>query len=386
MSLDFDPQVLSSREDPYPLYRELREKHPIFHSEARDMWVISRYADVQAVLRDADTFASGRGIVPTGFVSQKPMLITQDAPYHTHLRSALRGIFTPRRVRTLEDFIRRLTRDLLNGIDSQQEIDLVSTFCDPLPVAVVTDLLGVGFADRDEFKRHANVIVHAAANAGEGADEAQQWIYDYVEGVLPERRERPGEDLLSSLLHPTEGRPKLTPDELLGFCSLLLIAGTETTANGLCNAAYLLHAHPELRRQLSENPSQMQGAVEELLRVESPVPGLSRITTRDVEINGEKIPEGARVHMLFASANRDEEVFRDADTIRPERNPNPHFAFGFGVHFCLGSSLARLELQIALQELLARFPNYDLVPERWERIESDAARGFEHLPFRPNPQ
>ncbi|MBW2268724.1 MAG: cytochrome P450 [Deltaproteobacteria bacterium] len=384
--MDFDPHALSAREDPYPLLRELRQKHPIFYSETRDMWVVSPYAGVRAVLRDAETFASGRGTVPTGFTSQKPMLITQDPPYHDHLRRAVRSTFAPRRVQTLEAFIRGVTRELLDAIDPKEESDLVSVFSDPLPVAVVTDLLGIGFEDRDEFKRHADVIIHAAANTSEGVDEAQQWIYDYVEGVLPEREKNPGEDLVSSLLHPADEETKLTPDELLGFCSLVLIAATETTTNGLCNAVYLLHAHPELRRQLVADPSRMPGAVEEFLRLESPVHGLSRVTTRDVEFMGEKIEEGSRIHMLFAAANRDEEIFSEPDTIRPERSPNPHLAFGLGVHFCLGSSLARLELRIALQELLARFPNYDLVRERWERLESDAARGFARLPIRPDPR
>jgi len=384
--MDIDPHTLSSEEDPYPLFRELRENHPIVYSEPREMWVISRYADVRGVLRDAETFASGRGTVPTGFTSQKPMLITQDPPYHTHLRGAVHGTFTPRRMGALESFIRRVSCELLDAIDPGAESDLVSAFTDPLPVAVVTDLLGIGFEDRDEFKRHADVIIHAVTSGGEGVDEAQQWIYDYVESTLPERRENPGEDLVSALLHPAEGEPELSLDELLGFCSLLLMAGTETTTNGFGNAVYLLHRHPELRNQLVEDPSLMKGAVEEMLRVESPVPGLSRVTTREVELLGEKIPEGSRVHMLFASANRDEEVFPEADALRPERSPNPHLAFGLGIHFCLGASLARLELQIGLQELLARFPSYELFPERWERIESDAARGFNRLPIRPDPR
>ncbi|MAE69634.1 MAG: cytochrome [Gemmatimonadetes bacterium] len=385
MSIDFDPHIQSSREDPYPLFRELREKHPIVYSEARDMWVVSRYADVRTVLCDAELFVSGRGTVPTGFTSQKPMLITQDEPYHTHLRGALHGAFTPRRVRLLEPLIRRVTRELLDAMDPKAECDFMSAFADPLPVAIVTDILGLGFEDRDEFRSHADVLIHASSNAIESVDEAQEWIYDYVKRILPEREKAPGDDLLSALLNPAEGVPKLTPDELLGFCSILLIAGTETTANGFGNAVYVLHSHPDLRRQLVQDPSRMKGAVEEFLRLESPVPGLSRVASRDTELAGEKIEKGSRVHMLFAAANRDEAIFADPETIVPERSPNSHFAFGFGVHYCLASSLARLELQIGLQEILARFPDFELVPERWQRIESDAARGFVSLPFRPNP-
>lgn len=383
--MDFDPQALSAAPDPYPVFRALREEHPIFHSERRDLWVVSRYEDVRAVLLDPGTFASGQGTVPTGFVSAKPMLISQDPPYHTHLRSAVHLAFTPRRMRALEGFIRRTAGELLLAIDPERETDLFEALTDPLPVAVVTELLGIGFEDRREFSRRAGAIIHASEEEGLSSEEAIEWITAYLERVLPERAERPGDDLVSHLLHPAPGEPRLTHDEVVGFCALLLMAGTETTTNALGNAVALLNAHPDVRRRLADRPEGLGRAIEEFLRFESPVPGLSRVTTRDVEIHGVAVPKGARVHMAFAAANRDERAFPNAESLDVTRTPNPHLAFSLGIHFCLGASLARSELRIALEELLARFPDFHVDAGRGVRLRSDAARGFSFLPFVGRP-
>jgi cytochrome P450 len=383
--VDFDPQELSAVDDPYPVFRELRERHPVFYGAARELWVVSRYEDVRGVLLDAETFASGMGTVPIGVVSPRPMMITQDPPRHTKLRGAVHLTFTPRRMRELEGFIRRVTRDLLDAIDPEAETDLYSALTDPLPVAVITELLGIGFEDRREFSRHAAAVIHASEGEGPSAEEAMLWICGYLERMLREREQRPGDDLVSQLLEPAPGERRLMRDEVVGFCALLLMAGTETTTNALGNAVALLHRHRDLRRRLARQPEGLPKAIEELLRLESPVPGLSRVTTRDVEIRGVAIPKGARVHMAFAAANRDESVFPDAERLDPDRTPNPHLAFGLGIHFCLGASLARSELRIALEELLARFPEFRVDPARSVRLRSDAARGFSHLAFTGRP-
>jgi cytochrome P450 len=380
--MDFDPQALSAMDDPYPVFARLREEAPVFHAADRGLWVVSRYEDVRRILLDPETYASGQGTVPTGFVSAKPMMISQDPPVHTRLRAATHLRFTPRRMAALDGFIRRTTRELLDAIDPAEEVDLFDALTDPLPVAVITELLGIGFEDRREFSHYAGAIIHAVEGEGPSAGEAIEWIYRYLEGVLEERAKRPGDDLVSALLQPVEeGQSALSHDEVVGFCALLLMAGTETTTNALGNAVVLLQRHPALRTQLAEQPAGLPAVIEELLRLESPVPGLSRVTTRDVEIRGVKIPKGERVHMAFAAANRDERVFRDPDVLDPTRSPNPHLAFSLGIHFCLGASLARTELRIALEELLARFPDYQASPERGVRLRSDAARGFAALPF-----
>ncbi len=380
--MEFDPQALSELPDPYPIFADLRENHPVHYSAERDLRVVSRYEDVRRVLLDAETFASGKGTVPTGFVAMKPMLITQDPPYHTQLRSAVHLSFTPRRMAKLDAFIRKVTRDLLDAIDPKAETDFFNALTDPLPVAVITELLGIGIEDRKTFNLNAGAVIHANKQGpGPTPAEGIEWIYRYLENVLPEREAEPGDDLVSRLLHPGPDEPKLTHDEVVGFCALLLMAGTETTTNGLGNAIAVLHERPEIRRQLAEKPEGLARAIEECLRFESPVPGLSRVASRDVELHGKKIPQGARVHMAFAAANRDERMFPHGESFDPNRSPNAHLAFSLGIHFCLGASLARTEMRIALEELLARFPNYQMIPERAVRLRSDAARGFSFQPI-----
>ena len=381
---DFDPHRLTAEEDPYPVYAELREHHPIYYSEERRMWVVSRYEDVRAVLLDAATWASGEGTTPNEFVSEKPMLISQDPPYHTHLRGAVHHSFTPRRMRVLEKRVREIAAELARAMEGQEEVDLFRSYTDPLPVAVISELLGVGIEDRDEFKRRADAIIHTTDGRGEGALEAQRWIYDYLERVLPEREGLdPEVDLISLLLNPPEGMKEvLSGDEVVGFCSILLLAGTETTTNALGGALQLLDERRELRDSLGKNPSALPPVIEECLRLESPVQGLSRVATRDTEVLGQRIRAGERIHMLFAAANRDPQVFPDPERFDPSRDPNPHLSFGLGIHFCLGASLARMELRVALEELLTRFPDHALLPDRWERQASDTNRGFVKLPVR----
>jgi cytochrome P450 len=379
--MEFDPLALSLEEDPHPYFRHLREHAPVFYSEAQDLWVVSRYDDVRSVLRDSETFASSLGTVPDGFLPSKPMLIVEDAPYHTHLRAAVHDRFTPRRMCSFEPFIRKVSAALLDAIDPAVETDLVRAFTDPLPVAVVTELLGIGIEDRDEFKSCAGRIIHSSGRDHEDVDRAQNWIYDAIERMLPSRESVPHADLIRALMHPEPGTRTLTRDELLGFCSVLLIAGTETTTNAFGNALLILDRERALRESLVREPERLPRAIEEFLRFESPAPGLSRVTTRDTELRGQRLPKGSRVHMLFASANRDEAIFEGADRVDAGRDPNPHLAFGLGVHFCLGASLARLELRVGLEEFLKRFPDYDLVRGKWERLPSEVARGFVRLPF-----
>ncbi|NRA06778.1 MAG: cytochrome P450 [Myxococcales bacterium] len=381
----FDPHRLTAEDDPYPIYREMREEHPLYYSEEREIWVVSRYADVRATLLDAGTWASGQGTVPSGFLAEKPMLISEDPPYHTHLRGAVHLSFTPRRMRALEKRVREIAVELLDAVDPEADTELFSTYTDPLPVAVMTELLGVGIEDRDEFKRCADAIIHTTEGRGEAAAEAQRWIFDYLENVLPERAQDadPEEDLVSMLLQPPpDARGQLTHDEVVGFCTILLLAGTETTTNALGNILHLLERNPALRAELAARPESLPLAIEECLRLESPVQGLSRVASRDVEVLGEKIREGERLHMLFGSANRDERVFPDAEQLDPRRDPNPHLSFGLGIHFCLGASLARTELRVGLEELLARYPGYALDRERSHRQASDTNRGFTQLTAR----
>jgi hypothetical protein len=379
--MHFDPVALSVQEDPYPFFRSLRDEEPVLYSEKNDLWVVSRYEDVRHVLRNPQDFASGLGTVPDGFLPSKPMMIVEDPPYHTRLRTAVHERFTPRRIGVFGAFIERVVAELLDGIDPDEETDLVKAFTDPLPVAVVTELLGIGFEDRDEFKHHAGRMIHPGDRGHQDVQDAQAWIFEYIARHLPKHGDRSCDDLIHALVTPQGGEQPLTRDEILGFCSLLLTAGTETTTNAFSSTLLILHREREMRERLVAQPDELPRAIEEFLRFESPVPGLSRVTTRDVELGGRSLEKGSRVHMLFASANRDERIFADADRVCPTRDPNPHLAFGLGIHFCLGASIARLELRLALQAMLERFPDYSLVLDHAERLASEVARGYSKLPF-----
>jgi hypothetical protein len=380
MTIAFDPFVQTSSPDPHPVYRALRDHEPLYHAEKRKLWVLSRHADVRAAILDPKTFSSAKGVIPSGFVPEKPVLISSDPPYQTRLRKAVQRALTPRRASELEPLIRSFARRLLDGLPRGEEIDLVAAYTQPIPMYVMSELLGVPMEDRPTFQRWANAVVNTNVGSSSAIETAQRELYAYFARVVAERRANPREDLMSLLLSPTEDGDLLTEDEMLGFCFLLLLAGIETTTAALGNAVALLDRYRDDRKRLIEDPSQIPSAIEEVLRFDSPVQGLSRVLSRDVELHGRKLREGERVHMLFAAANRDERCFAEPDRFDTGRDPNPHLAFGFGVHFCLGASLARLELRIGLEELLARAPDYEVAARELERVQSDTNRLFVRLP------
>jgi len=380
MSVAFDPFVQTSAPDPHPVYRALLDGEPLYRNEERGLWVLSRHADVRAAILDPETYSSAQGVIPSGFVPEKPILISSDPPAHTRLRKAVQRALTPRRVGALEPMIRDYARRLLAELPRGEEIDLVARFTQPLPMYVMSELLGVPMEDRPIFRRWAEAVVHTNVGSSSAIETAQRELYAYFAGVVAERRAKPREDLMSILLSPTEEGCLLSEDEMLGFCFLLLLAGIETTTAALGNAAALLDRERGERKRLVEDPSRIPCAVEEVLRYDSPVQGLSRTLTRDVLLHGRRVAKGERVHMLFAAANRDERVFPEPDRFDTGREPNPHLAFGFGVHFCLGASLARLELRIGLEELLARAPRYEVTEAEPLRVRSDTNRLFVRLP------
>lgn len=376
-----DPIAQAAADDPHATYGELREHHPVHYIESRDLWVLSRYEDVLAAIRDPETFSSSRGVVPSGFVPDKPTLIVLDPPAHTPMRHAVMRAFTPRRIAALEPRIRELARDLVAALPAEGETDAFEGFTDPLPIYVIAELLGVDAAQRPMFKRCGDAIVYSSGADPQTLLDAQSELTDYLAGVFAQRREQPRDDLISVLLTTTSEGRALTEDELLGLCFLLVVAGTETTTSALGNAMLVLEKERGARQQLLADPSLIDSCVEEVLRFDSPVQGLSRVTTRDVKLHGRDVPKGARVHLLFAAANRDRRVFPDPDRFDVTRSPNHHLAFSLGIHFCLGASLARMELRVGIEELLRRAPDYQLRSEGLERLPSDTNRGFGALPL-----
>lgn len=381
----FDPDIIA---DPYPVYRELRDHAPAYWSAQANSWVLSRYEDVSAALVDPETYSSASGIFPTppGVDMTQlflPMLIMTDPPRHSALRKIVSKAFTPRRIAALEPHIHAIVDDLLGRTPDTGAWDFVTGFSGPLPAIVIADMLGVPRADRDRFRAWSTSLIQSNPTRGEFGPglEAAAALYEYFTAFLAERRAHPREDLMSALVQAEADGERLSEEELLGFCLLLLVAGHETTTNLLSNSAVILSRHPDSRRQLAERPDLVPAAVEELLRYDSPVQGLSRTLTRPVDLHGQRLMAGDTVLLLFGSANRDDHAFPEADRFDIHRAPERQVAFGRGIHFCLGAALARLEARVALQTLLARTHDWEVDTGSAIRLRSGPIRGYVSLPM-----
>jgi cytochrome P450 len=391
VGIQYDPFDATIIGDPYPTYRLLRDEDPVHHAAESDAvtWVLSRHQDVQAAALDHDRYSSVDGIVPTppgsDFVqSFLPMMILMDPPRHNQLRALVSRAFTPRRIEALHDSIEELAQDLAGRlVRGDRAADFVADFAGVLPAMVIADLLGVPREDRDQFRQWSSRLVQVDPTHGETADalSAMASMYGYFADFLADRRQAPREDLMSALVYAEIDGVRLTDEELLGFCMLLLVAGNETTTNLLGNAAVVLAHDPDSRRRLATDHTLLGPAIEELLRYNSPVQGLSRTLTRDVMLHNTMMRTGESVLLLFGSANRDERVFPDPDVFDIDRKPEHQMAFGRGVHFCLGAALARLEARIALSALLRRLPNWDVDLDSAQRLRSGLVRGYTSLPI-----
>jgi cytochrome P450 len=387
--MEFDPFDPELHQDPYPVYQRLRDEFPVHYNSPLRFFTLSRHADVLAALQAPDLYISGQGVyvgVPEyddgKIADQVPLLITTDRPRHTQLRALVSRAFTPRRIALLEPRIRAIARGLLDNVKGRREFDLVREFSGPLPTIVIAELLGVPAEDQEWFKEKSTAVAQFDPSAPR--DETQMGpaleLGSYLAKVLAQRRSDPRDDLLSALLAAEIDGERLSDVELIGFGFLLLVAGNETTTNLISNAAILLDRHRDQRRLLLDDPARIPGAIEEFLRFDSPVQGLARTTTMPVTLHGVTIPEGSKVLLLFGSANHDERAIPEAERFDVLRAPNPHVAFGFGAHFCLGANLARLEARVAFEELLARLPDYRMTQSRVERHCSGPIRGALRLP------
>ena len=383
----FDPHSRQLQDDPYPVYQRMRDEEPVLHVPELGFWAISRYDDVKELLRHPERFSSMRSLDPNDAMAQVPMIVVMDPPRHDALRSLLNRAFTPQRIAKLEPRIRTITSELIDAFIEEGRCDLWRGLSAPLPTIVIAELLGVPASDREMFKERSNALAESVG-PGMEIDSAQMAVAShpvmelaaYLSSIFEEKRVNPADDLMSALLEAEIDGQRLNQAEIVGFAVLLLIAGNETTTNLISNGAVLLDEHPEQRALLLEDPSRIPLAVEECLRFDSPVQGLERLVTEELEVGSVKLERGDRVFLMLGSANRDERATQGAERFDVSREKNAHLAFGFGSHFCLGASLARMEARIAFEELLSRLPDYRVAGPT-ERLYSGAFRGLLRVPL-----
>jgi hypothetical protein len=386
----YDPYSHELHKDPYSVYKTLRDQHPLYRIEGRNCWVLSRFADVVDAALNWQGLISGKGVLLdrndlTSDTGGLPMLVMLDPPRHTTLRQIVSRAFTPRRVAEMESRIRQTAIELLESVRARGgDGEFVRDVAGPLPSTVIADMMGVPKTDQDDFREWSDSVLRGDPSVPESTEAslmAVAHLFEYFQAAVEDRRQNPKDDLVTALVHAEldEGE-ELGPDELLWFCILLLVAGNETTTNLLSNGMVTLARHPDQRASLAMDPALIPNAIEEIVRYESPVQVLARTVAEEVELHGTRLQPGDKVLLLWGSANRDDREFDDPDTFDIRRKIVRHAAFGHGIHFCLGASLARLEGRVVFQELLRQFPSYELAGEP-ELLHSGIIRGFDSVPF-----
>jgi cytochrome P450 len=381
-----DPEFYAS--DPFGTYRMLREQSPVYWCSAGGFFALTRHEDVLAVSRDPATFCSGEGIAMRGGEMMVPggvTLISTDPPRHAAQRRFINRSFTKGAVSRLEPHVRDIVREALDAVPAGEPFDFVEAVAARVPVIVIAELLGVPVEDREKFITWTNASVGPADP--EFADLLSTTMPEqlaYFEDIIGRRRAEPRDDLISVLAEAEAGHDDFSPSELNLLCFLLLGAGGETTRNLIAHGLVGLIRHPDQQAILREG-REAGRAVEELLRWVSPLIHQARTVTTDTEIDGRRLAAGDQVVMLYGSANRDERVFgQTAEDLDVTRDPNPHLAFGFGEHFCLGAALARLEGQVLFEELADRFGHWSVAGPP-ERLRSTMIRGIKRLPVVLSP-
>ncbi len=388
--MEFNPFAPEVRQNPYPYYAHLRNHSPVYWVESLQSWAVSRYEDVAYVAKNTQLFSSAP-IVPAILGELNPVpevnwLISTDPPAHMALRKLVNKAFTPRMVGALEPRIKEIAAQLLDGIEEGGDFDLVRDFSTPLPVMVIAEMLGVETERYRDFKRWSDDMLRATGGAIPPAElerlrASVDDLRHYFEQAIEERRRNPKEDLITALVRAEEERQALSAREVLAMCLLLLLGGNETTTNLLGNTVITLLSHPAELAKVRADLSLVPQMIEEMLRYESPVQAILRLATSDAEIAGSTIPAGGRVLILYGSANRDERQFPNPDTFDLTRNPQDHLGFGFGIHYCLGAPLARLEARVAMDAFLRRFPRIQLREQRLNWVDSFVVRGPKMLPL-----
>ena len=390
--MELNPFSYAFHDDPYPTYRWLRAHAPVYRNDAIDFWALSRFEDVLAASLDHETYSSAKGTVlelDPAFVDLVPMIIFMDPPRQTRLRRLVSKAFTPARIATLEPLIRGIAVDLLERMVPARGGDFIADFAARLPIEVISTMIGVPPADREQIRQWSDEGLSRDADDAampRAALEANARLNQYFYALATEKRARPQADMISLLAHAgftdDDGTlQQLSDIELTGFCSLLAAAGSETVTKLLGNAVVLLARHPAQRQRLVDDPGAIPNAVEECLRYWPPSQYQGRTLTRDVTLHGITMPRDARVILLTGAACRDERAFADADRFDIGREVSVQLALGHGAHKCLGAALARLESRVALEELHARIPAYAIDESQCTRVHMSNVHGFASVPM-----
>jgi len=373
------------QEDPYPVYEWLHAQGPVYRNERRDFYALTRFDDVAAALRDWQRFSSSAGVRPDDLLElQGPSIIAMVPPRHRELRQLVQPAFLPQAVARLEAFVEHQAATLLDATADLDEFDVVESFGRRLPVLVICELLGLPPEDGDMLKNWADEIVETSAVDGTTSDSARragERLRAYFENQLEDRRGRPGDDLLSRLVEVAAADDPRSHAEAVGMCNLLFEAGNSTTSSLIGNSLCALAEHLDQRAWIIDHPESWPGAIEELLRYDSPVQNMSRVLTEPLHVQGVPIPAGATVVLVLGAANRDPRVWEASNELRLDRRPQRNMAFGAGIHHCVGAPLARLEGRVALSLLLSRMPHYEIVGA--ERVHDINLHMYKRLVVRP---
>jgi hypothetical protein len=388
-ALEFDPYAYEVHEDPYPIYARLRTEAPVYRNEALGFWALSRHADVLAGFRDWQHFSNRNGVSLDLDAFHRDAettmsFLAMDPPRHDRLRALVSRGFTPRRVSSLEPHIRALSVRYLESFREAGSCDFIRDFAGKLPMDVISEMLGVPAGDRATLREWADLVVHreeGVRGLPPAAAQSALRMLHYFSELLAERKALPRDDLTGALIAAEIDGDRLSDREIIGFLFLMVVAGNETTTKLLGNALYWLWRNPPQRDRLRAEPGLVARWVEETLRYDNSTQALARVMAADLELHGQKLREGERVVLLVGSANRDERIFANPDRYDLSRDTSASLAFGQGVHFCLGASLARLEGRVALEELWKRIPDYEIDPAGLVRVHSVNVRGFAALPI-----
>ena len=390
--LVYDPYDYVIDADPHPVWKRLRDEAPVYYNPEHDFYALSRFDDVLAAHLDPATFSSAHTTVlemmvpePDPFMTS--MMIFMDPPQHTRYRKLVSRAFTPRHMAALELRVRALAGRFLDEFVGAGSFDYVGDFGSRLPVMVISALLGAPEADEEQLREWTDSMLHIDPGEMMGAQavDIRQAVHDYWQAIIDDRRRTPRDDIMSELMTAElddDGSARyLTDDEVHAFMGLISGAGNETVARFLGWSAIGLDRYPDQRRKLVETPALIPNAVEEILRWEAPSPIQGRWVTSPVTVQDTLLPAGTKVALLTGAANRDERMFDDPDAIDVEREIPRHVAFGYGIHFCLGAALARLEGRIALEETFKRFPTWEVDADRCEMVHTSTVRGYAKVPI-----